>query len=34
MQLLMVPGEATTGFRVKRKPLTRAGAPQVSNSRY
>jgi transposase len=25
----LVPGEATTGFRVKRKPLTRAGAPQV-----
>jgi transposase len=25
----LVPGEHTTGFRVKRKPLTRAGAPHV-----
>src|SRR5438552_1871290 len=25
----LVPGEDTTGFRIKRKRLTRAGAPQV-----
>src|SRR5262249_26381354 len=25
----LIPGEDTTGFRVKRKRLTRAGAPQV-----